>query len=122
MSDAGGPIEPRDTPGWKFYMNHLKYFFDGDIDGLVKNDYTEDAELLAGEFAVKGTDALREVFTGYLQMVGPFTLRTTDKFFETDDAIILEATMDTQNTGERKVYDAFVMRDGKISHHFTGVR
>ena len=121
MADENN-ITDLDTPGWKFYMNHLQYFFNKDIDGLVANDYTPDAELLAGEFAVKGTDALREVFTGYLQMVGDFTLRNTSKFMETDDAIILEATMDTANTGERKVYDCFVMRDGKISHHFTGVR
>ena len=115
-------VDEQDTPGWNFYKRHLQYFFDKDIEGLVSNDYTEDAELLAGEFAVKGQDALRQVFTGYLQMVGDFTLRSTDKFMETDDAIILEATLDTANTGERKVYDAFVMRDGKIAYHFTGVR
>ena len=55
-------------------------------------------------------------------MIGDFTLRSTDNFHESEDAIILEATMDTEKTGERKVYDCFVMRDGKISHHFTGVR
>jgi hypothetical protein len=115
-------IENLDTPGWKFYMNHLQYFFNKDIDGLVANDYTPDATVIAGEFAVKGTEAMKELFTGYLGMVGDFTLRETTKFQETDDAIILEATMDTANTGERKVYDCFVMRDGKISHHFTGVR
>ena len=114
--------EERDTPGWNFYQRHLQYFFDKDIEGLVTNDYTEDAELLAGEFAVKGRDALRQVFTGYLDIIGEFTVRSTEKFMESYDAIILEATLDTEKTGERKVYDAFVMRDGKISHHFTGVR
>jgi hypothetical protein len=55
-------------------------------------------------------------------MVGPFTVRSTDKFNTIDDAIMLEAILDTTNAGERKVWDAFIMRDGKISHHITGVR
>ena len=87
-----------------------------DIDGLVANDYTEDAEVLAGEFHVKGRDQLKQLFTGYLDMIGDFTLRSTDKFHESEDAIILEATMDTEKTGERKVYDCFVMRDGKMAN------
>jgi len=30
--------------------------------------------------------------------------------------------MDTSRAGERKVYDIFVLKDGKISYHFTGLR
>jgi hypothetical protein len=116
------PIDNLDSPDWKFYMKHLQYFFDKDVEGLVANDYAEDAQVLAGEFAVKGTEALKQLFTGYLDMIGDFTLRQTDKFCESDDAIILEAILDTEKTGERKVYDCFVMRNGKIAYHFTGVR
>lgn len=115
-------MEELDTPGWRFYKKHIQFFLDKDVDGLLASDYTEDAEVMAGEFAVKGRAALHDLFTGYLDMIGDFTLRSTDKFCESDDAIILEAILDTEKTGERKVYDAFVMRDGKISHHFTGVR
>ena len=71
--------------------------------------------VLAGEFGVKGHDQLRQLFTGYLDMIGDFTLRSTDKFHESEDAIILEATLDTEKTGERKVYDCFVMRDGVVN-------
>jgi hypothetical protein len=115
-------IDNLDTPGFKFYKKHLQYFFDKDVEGLVNNDYTPDAQVLAGEFAVQGTEALKQLFTGYLDMIGNFTLRSTDKFCESGDAIILEAILDTEKTGERKVYDCFVMRDGKIAYHFTGVR
>ena len=115
-------MEDLDTPYFHFYKRHIQFFLDKDIDGLVASDYTEDAQVLAGEFHVQGHEALKQLFTGYLQMVGDFTLRSTDKWQESDDAIILEATMDTANTGERKVYDCFVMRDGKIAYHFTGVR
>lgn len=115
-------MEDLDTPYFRFYKRHIQYFLDKDIDGLVANDYTEDAQVIAGEFHVQGSEALKQLFTGYLDMIGGFTLRSTDKFHESDDAIILEATMDTEKAGERKVYDCFVMRDGKIAYHFTGVR
>ncbi|MDQ1357388.1 MAG: hypothetical protein QOF20_2872 [Acidimicrobiaceae bacterium] len=112
----------QESPQWKFYVKHVQWFLDGDVEGLVENDYTDDAVLLAGEFSVKGHDALKAAFTQYLEMVGPFTVRSTDKFNTIDDAIMLEAILDTTNAGERKVWDAFIMRDGKISHHITGVR
>lgn len=114
--------EERDTPGWKFYTRHLDYFFKKDVDGLVANDYTEDAKLVAFPFTVQGREALKGAFRQYLDMVGDITLLSTDNFTESDDTIFLEATMNTSKTGERKVYDVFVMRDGKIRYHFTGVR
>ena len=114
--------EERDTAGWKFYQKHLNFFYTRDIEGLVQSDYHEDAELVTVDWSARGRDALRQIFTGYLEMIGDFKVRTTEKFHETDDAIMLEATMDTQKAGERKVYDIFVMRAGKITHHFTGVR
>ena len=45
-------MEDLDTPYFHFYKRHIQYFLDKDIDGLVANDYTEDAEVLAGEFHV----------------------------------------------------------------------
>lgn len=118
MTDA----ERDSTPEWKFYVKHVKWFLDKDVDGLVANDYTDDAVLLAGEFSVKGKDALKAAFSQYLDAVGDFTVRETSKFNTIDDAIMLEATLDCEKAGERKVWDAFIMRDGKISHHITGVR
>ena len=35
--------------------------------------------------------------------------------------VFLEATV-TTNLGQVQVYDAFVMRDGKVAYHFTGVK
>ncbi len=115
-------IVEKDTAGWKFYQRHLGYFHDKDVEGLLANDYHDDAELVAGEFAAKGRDALRQVFQGYLQMIGDFEVTTTEKFMETEDVILLEATMETTRAGTRKVYDVFVMKDGKISYHITGLR
>src|SRR5438876_5555958 len=116
------PIETRDTPGWKFYQRHVNYFVTKDVDGLVANDYNDDAKLIAFPFTVQGREALRKVFTDYLNMIGDITLRSTENFTESDDTIFLEATMDTSKAGERRVYDVFVLRNGKIQYHFTGLK
>jgi hypothetical protein len=55
-------------------------------------------------------------------MLGGIELKSTDKYTETDDTIFFEATVVTGAFGEAKVYDAFVLRDGKATHHFTGVK
>jgi hypothetical protein len=103
-------------------MRHLNYFYTKDVDGLVANDYMPDAELVTVDFAVKGSDALKQTFHAYLDMVGDIKLMSTDHFQETDDVIQLEATMDTSKAGIRRVYDVFVMKDGKIAYHITGVK
>lgn len=115
-------MEPEDTAGWKFFLHHLDYFYKKDVEGLVANDYTADAQVISYDFAVQGTDALKQLFTGYLQMIGDFKVTSWDHFRETADSILVEATMDTERAGERKVWDVFMMKDGKITHHFTGVR
>ena len=110
------------TAGWKFYKKHIQYFLDKDVAGLVANDYNEDATVMSYDFAVKGAEAMRQLFTAYLDMIGDFTLLSTEHFRETDDAILLEATMQTEKAGIRKVYDIFVMKNGKISYHITGLK
>jgi len=48
-------------------------------------------------------------------------VKSTGRFVEAGDAILLEAHVQT-SLGEFAVYDAFVLRDGKIGYHFTGVK
>jgi len=110
-----------DTPGWKFFEKHLQFFFDKDVDGLLASDYTDDASCISYDFAIQGKEGLKGLFTAYLEMMGDMKLTSVDHWRETEDSILVEATMDTSRAGERKVY-VFVMRDGKITHHFTGLR
>lgn len=108
------------TPGWTFYQRQLDYLRAKNVDGLIEAHYDDDAVLISFDRTVRGHDALKDHFRGYLEMLGDLVVESTDKFTETDDAIFLEATV-TSNLGGARVYDAFVLRDGKISHHFTGV-
>jgi hypothetical protein len=50
-----------------------------------------------------------------------FEVLSLDQFVETEDTIFFEATVRTA-MGQVKVYDAFVLSDGKATHHFTGVK
>jgi ketosteroid isomerase-like protein len=108
------------SPKRRFYEDQIRYLQAGDVDGLVDDHYTEDARFLSFDHRVEGNAALKEFFRGYLQMIGTLDVLSTDQFVESDDSLFFQATMKT-NLGEATVFDAWVLRDGKISHHFAGV-
>jgi ketosteroid isomerase-like protein len=104
----------------QFYDAQIRYLQSGDVEGLIDNQYTQDATLVSFDNQITGNAALKEYFKGYLQMLGSLEVLSTDKFVETDDSLFFQATVKT-NLGQAVVFDAWVLRDGKISHHFTGV-
>jgi ketosteroid isomerase-like protein len=108
------------TPGRELYERQIKFLVDKDIDGLIDTNYAPDAELVSFQNVVKGREALRAYFHGYIQMLGDIVVESTDKFAESDDAVFFEATV-MSALGRAHVYDAWVLRDGQITHHFTGV-
>jgi hypothetical protein len=108
------------TPGKAFYQRQLDFLGAKDIEGLVSSQYTPDAELVGFDFTVKGSQAQRRHFAAYLARLGDLKLISTDKFTETEDSIFFEATVKITG-GVARVYDAFVLRDGQATHHFTGL-
>jgi predicted SnoaL-like aldol condensation-catalyzing enzyme len=109
-----------DTAKRQFYEAQIRYLQAGDVEGLIDNQYTEDATLVSFDNQITGNAALKEYFTGYLKMLGNLEVLSTDRFVETDDSLFFQATVKT-DLGQAVVFDAWVLRDGKISHHFTGV-
>jgi len=109
------------TPGQQFYDEQLGYIYAGDVDGLIDNHYHEDALLVGFDLTVRGRDALKEHFRNYLKTIGKLTVKSTDKFQDTGDTLFFEASV-VSNLGPAVVFDAFVLRDGKIVYHFTGVK
>ena len=107
------------TPGKEFYDTQIAALTRGDLDALAAQ-YSDDAVLVSFDFTVRGRDAIRAHMQGYLQMLGSFALLSTDKWAETDDSIFFEATVRT-NLGQARVYDVFMLRGGKATHHFTGL-
>ncbi len=104
----------------QLYEAQIRYLQAGDVDGLIDNQYTDDALLVSFDHQIRGNAALKEYFRGYLQVLGNIEVLSTDRFVATNDAVFFEATMRT-NLGEARVFDAWVLRDVKISYHFTGV-
>jgi hypothetical protein len=109
-----------ETEKRQLYDAQLRYLQAGDVDGLIDNQYTDDALLVSFDNQIRGNAALKEYFRGYLQVLGTIEVLSTDRFVETDDTVFFEATMKT-NLGRARVFDAWVLRDGIISYHFTGV-
>lgn len=107
------------TAGWAFYDEQIAALETHDIDRLMAQ-YHEDAVLIGFDFTVKGRQALRDHFVAYLARLGSLRLKSTDRFTETDDSIFFEATVHT-SIAEARVYDVFMLRDGKATHQFTGV-
>lgn len=112
----------------QMYREHIQYLLDKDIDGILKNQYTEDALLISSierkPLYYKGREQLKEHFKGILAIEG---LDTEIAFWaETEDPptlMIVEAiTMQTEE-GESKMRfaDSWVLRDGKIAIHFAGM-
>ena len=70
---------------------------------------------------VNGHDALKWHFRSYVPQLGKLTVLSLDRFAETEDTLFFEASVSTA-AGEARVYDAFVLRNGKVTHHFTGIK
>lgn len=102
-----------------FYDDQVRFCETKDIEG-IRSHYTDDATLVSFDNQIVGGDAIAEYFRGYLDRMAGLKLRTTDRFVETADTIFFEATIDL-DAGVARVYDAFVMRDGRAFRHFTGL-
>ena len=104
----------------KFFDEQIMLLQQKKTDELIDRHYEEDAVLVSVTKVVRGRSALKEHFRGYVSRLGNLEILSLDAFVETDDGILLEATVRTA-LGEARVYDALVLRDGKITHHFTGL-
>ncbi|CAG5069300.1 hypothetical protein DYBT9623_02036 [Dyadobacter sp. CECT 9623] len=107
-----------------FYDEQVALLAERNADALIDKHYAADAEMvvLSGDepIIVKGSEALKTMFSGYLEHVYRGFI-STEKFASTDDSIMFEATIDTV-TGPVRIYDAMLLRDGKIVKHYSGVK
>jgi hypothetical protein len=109
------------TLGRRFYDEQIALLQQKKTDELIDLHYHDDAVLISFQRIVRGGDQLKEYFRQYVAKLGQLDVRSLDQFAETEDSVFLEATVVTA-LGEARVYDAFVLRDGKVTHHFTGTK
>ena len=105
-----------------FYDKQLAILADKDHVRLIDEQYTADAELLNIDHppAVVDSQELKDHFEAYIAQLGYVKLLSTDKYVESDDSVMFEATVETAG-GVARVYDTFVMRDGRIWRHYSGL-
>jgi len=109
------------TPGKAFYDRQIAFLEANDVEGLIHTQYAPEAQLVGFDnLHVTGTEALIEHFKGYLAGMGGIKVLSTDKFAEIEDGFMFEATVKVA-AGTARVYDVFILKDGKATRHFTGV-
>ena len=101
------------------YDRQIECLKAGDLDGLM-DQYAEDAQLIRFDMVVTGKEALRTFFADYIAHIKPFELVSTDKYTDTEDAMFFEATV-SANGNTLRVYDVFMIEEGKIKRHFAGI-
>ncbi|MCL2923083.1 MAG: hypothetical protein MGF17_00205 [Trichodesmium sp. MAG_R04] len=115
-----------DTPGRKFFNEHMQYIIAKDMAGMITNTYTEDA-ILYNAFpfldtpppnVIQGRDQLIKVFEQYLEYQGEIQVDSLYNFLETEDVISFQATITSSKTGKWAVGDIWIMQDQKIARHF----
>jgi predicted SnoaL-like aldol condensation-catalyzing enzyme len=114
------------TPGRKFFDEHMVYIGNNDVDGMIDDQYTDDAVLISPfdildtppPHIVRGNKALNEFFHKYLDWQGAIDVESLYNFAETSDSITFHAIF-TSKTGRWVVGDEWHMRDGKIDRHYS---
>ncbi len=109
----------------KIFQEHMQYIANDDIEGMIRNTYTEDAifyntfSFLPGGAPqmIKGQDAIIKAFREYLEYQGIPQYDPPFNYIETEDYITFQNTY-TSKSGKWAVSEVWGLRDGKVAHHF----
>ncbi len=112
-----------DSPLRAFYDRLLHGLAHGDAEAVVDVFFHEEAVLTTFEGIHTGRAELVAFFRGYLAQHDGLGILATERFVERGDAFYTETLLPaTTNVGARHAYNGYVVRDGKITHQFTGVK
>lgn len=106
--------------GDEIYAQQLAYLMRGDIDGMLRDQYTDDCELVTFDFVLKG----REAIGHYLKVDSPeksgqiLGLKTVN-FVATDDCIIFNAIVDSEKLGRFIARDVLYLQGDRIHRHIA---
>jgi hypothetical protein len=119
-------LSEEQTPGRAFFNAHMEYIGRKDVDGMIDDQYTQDAVLISPfdlletppPHIVRGNQALKDFFRKYLDWQGALDDVQLPIFAGTENSIFFQATFKSQ-TGFWAVGDAWHMTDGKIDTHYS---
>jgi hypothetical protein len=113
------------SPGQKFFQEHMGYLMSGDLEGLLKNQYTEDAILITPfdildvppPHIIHAGPVMVDFFRKWLDYHGEMTIDSLYDFAELDDSISFQALI-TSQTGKWVLGEAWHLDGGKIDRHY----
>ena len=105
-----------------FQEKQVSYLKQGDLDGLLRDCYTDDARFHTFGFRLQGKAAIREVLITYLDRLSSMGARHIDKFTGSRDFIWLELSIDNPLGEPIRVYEFKFLREGKIYLQLFGLR
>ncbi len=114
------------SPGRTFLDEHMAYIAAKDVDGMIDNQYTEDAALISPfdilqtppPHVLRGREAIKDFMRKYLDWQGEINVESFYDFVELDDSICFQAIF-TSHTGRWVVGDEWHLREGKIDRHYS---
>lgn len=114
------------SPGRIFFDQHMAYIGTKDVEGMIDNQYAEDAVLISPfdilstppPHIIRGNQALKDFFHRYLDWQGEIQVESLYDFAEINDSICFQAIF-TSKTGRWVVGDEWHLHDGKIDRHYS---
>lgn len=94
---------------------------DGDVDGLVAL-YADGAEIVRYDGVASTPVEIRGYLQGFLDRHRGAHLRSIDQMRESEDVVMWDALVDTDNGILQTVHVMVVDDDGRIRRHIPGIR
>ena len=108
------------SKGLDFYNQQLAYLTAGDVEGLMRDLYHEDAEMVSFEFVLKGREAIKKYLAeDEPAQAGKILSFETVHFAESDDVIMFTARVQSEKMGTFIDRDALCLREGKVARHLS---
>jgi hypothetical protein len=106
--------------GQNFLDEHVGYLQRDDIDGLIRDHYADDAEMVTFEFTLKGKDAIKHYLKeDQPKTAGKMQVMKMDAYFESDDVIIFTSSVNSEKLGVFIARDALYVKNGKVLRHIA---
>jgi SnoaL-like domain len=119
MSHAGN--ENQDPLAWarQFQAEQVAYLTKGDVDGLLRHFYSQDARMASFDFHARGHAAINQVIQLYLDRTADLGPRKIESFVAGQDFIWFELGIQAPQD-DIKTYELKFLRDNKIELELLG--
>lgn len=122
MQPVHSSVDTDESEAMTLQATQLAFLQRGDIDGMVRACYTDDARMHGFTFRAQGHAAIHAMVDLYLQRLSTLGERTMDKFVAGKQFIWMEMTIQNPDGDPIKVYEVKFLRAGKIYLQLYGLR